>query len=473
MITIDAALTESTPELLAALTRLAAEGRRVTADLIALLAVVAERKVYAIEGYRSLHDFCVQRLLLSESQAYHRIAAALAAWRFPVILERLRDGRLTLTNVALLRQQLTEDNHRQVLSWAERRSKRDVERFVRGLAPLPDVAPSIRKVAERHAGAAVVPTAEDRGRTVPVPEDRDKPCAEVARPGGSPQTGGSTALFAATADRATSSVAAESRRSETSLAPTIAPSPVPPRRADIRPLTPARYSLRLTISEETLEKLRRARDLLGHTVPTGDLAEVLDRALTLLVERLERAKFAARTPKGQSARPSSVPPLPAPPHQPRGTATAAASAENATRSEKEAPCGHSVSLPEPKAVETSGATPAAPKARSRYIPAAVRRAVWERDAGRCAYVGPAGRCGQTRSLEFHHRRPFADGGESTVQVLSLACRLHNRLEAARWFGEDVACAHGRRNTDDDASRPARDSDQSKRGTARAPSGGPG
>jgi 5-methylcytosine-specific restriction endonuclease McrA len=152
--------------------------------------------------------------------------------------------------------------------------------------------------------------------------------------------------------------------------------------------------MRLTISEATHAKLRRAADLLGHTVPGGDLAEVLDRALTLLVDHLERTKYAARRPEGK-AEPSA----PDPP--PRKQATTAR------------------------------------RARSpRYIPAAVRREVWERDSGRCSYVGPAGRCGQTRRLEFHHRQPFAEGGPPTAQNLTLNCVAHNRLEAARWFGED-------------------------------------
>ncbi|MBP7569312.1 MAG: HNH endonuclease [Acidobacteria bacterium] len=72
--------------------------------------------------------------------------------------------------------------------------------------------------------------------------------------------------------------------------------------------------------------------------------------------------------------------------------------------------------------------------RPRYIPAAVRRAVWDRDGARCAYVSPGGtRCGATARLEFHHRVPFAEGGASTVENLALACALHNRMEAARWF----------------------------------------
>ena len=74
------------------------------------------------------------------------------------------------------------------------------------------------------------------------------------------------------------------------------------------------------------------------------------------------------------------------------------------------------------------------------IPAAMRRAVWARDEGRCAYVGHGGRCTQTRRLEFHHRVPFADGGGATIDNLTLRCRAHNGTEARRWSGEEgLAC----------------------------------
>jgi hypothetical protein len=43
---------------------------------------------------------------------------------------------------------------------------------------------------------------------------------------------------------------------------------------------------------------------------------------------------------------------------------------------------------------------------------------------------------QTRRLEVHHRQPFAEGEPPTAQNLTLTCVAHNRLEAARWFGED-------------------------------------
>ena len=57
-----------------------------------------------------------------------------------------------------------------------------------------------------------------------------------------------------------------------------------------------------------------------------------------------------------------------------------------------------------------------------------------RDCGRCRFEGPAGRCGETGRLEFHHVVPYACGGPTVASNLELRCAAHNRYEAERWFG---------------------------------------
>jgi hypothetical protein len=76
--------------------------------------------------------------------------------------------------------------------------------------------------------------------------------------------------------------------------------------------------------------------------------------------------------------------------------------------------------------------------RGRHIPAAVRRAVFERDGQQCTYLDPAGRrCSETRRLEFHHLEPFALGGEHTGANLALRCAAHNALAAEDDFGREM------------------------------------
>ena len=140
--------------------------------------------------------------------------------------------------------------------------------------------------------------------------------------------------------------------------------------------------LHLSLTLETHEKLLRAQALARHAVPDGDLDSILDRALTLLIDDLERRRFA------------------------------------------------SVAAPRPGRGTGSG--------RGRHIPAAVRREVSTRDAGRCAFVGRAGRCRETSFLEFHHVTPYAAGGATTADNIELRCRAHNQHEARVFFGDMLA-----------------------------------
>jgi hypothetical protein len=147
---------------------------------------------------------------------------------------------------------------------------------------------------------------------------------------------------------------------------------LPATRPSITPLAPERFKIQFTISRDGYDTLRRAQDLLRHVVPDGDLAHVLDRALRLLVAHLEKARGGA----------------------PRRSRTARS-----------------------------------PRPGARTIPAAVKRLVWQRDEGRCAYVGTRGRCTETGFLEYHHVVPFARGGAATAGNIQLRCRAHNQHEA--------------------------------------------
>jgi hypothetical protein len=177
---------------------------------------------------------------------------------------------------------------------------------------------------------------------------------------------------------------AQGAATSTAMAPDDAPIVVPAstteppaRPAVVAPLAPERYKVQFTVTRETYDKLRRLQDLLRHTIPNGDPAAIFDRALTLLLKKAERTKLAA-------------------------------------------------------AVRPRVRVPA--KGPSRHIPAAVKREVWARDAGQCAFVGTNGRCTERGFLEFHHVVPFAAGGLATTENIQLRCRGHNGYEAELFFG---------------------------------------
>src|SRR5258706_12210702 len=125
----------SDPDLLARLEALAGKEREASVELVAHLAALDSRKMlYAAQGHGSLFSYCTQALRLSEDAACNRIEAARACRRFPLILELLASGPLTLTSVRLLGKHLTAGNHQHVLSKARDRTRRDIEALVTALA---------------------------------------------------------------------------------------------------------------------------------------------------------------------------------------------------------------------------------------------------------------------------------------------------------------------------------------------------
>ena len=188
----------------------------------------------------------------------------------------------------------------------------------------------------------------------------------------------------------------------------------------LEPLAPGRYHLQLTISREQKDKLERARDLLSHANPEGDLAVVVERALDVLIARLEQRRFG-------HIHPPKPPLMKATPREPlidEGPIRSAPSNEVKNASVPAPP--KPKPKPEPK--------PDAPK--RQHITHWVRRQVVARDGARCAFVGDDGqRCEARAFLQFHHRHPWARGGREGSANLELLCHAHNRLRAEQDFGE--------------------------------------
>jgi hypothetical protein len=251
--------------------------RTSTVTLVAWLAEVEARTLYRAQGFSCLSHYCSQHLGMSTGAANRRIGAAKAALRFPLILERLADGSVSMTNVNLLSPSMTEDNHRLLLDAASHKTRREVESQVAALHP------------EKEEVITVV----------------------------------------------------------------------------------------LRMPRKTFDKMRRAQDLLRHAVPNGNVVEVVDRALSVLITDVHRRKLAQ------------------------------------------------VKRPRPARSVSAG---------SRRVPAAVRRAVSERDENRCAFVGEQGRCTETGMLDFHHVKPVVHGGRATVENIQLRCRAHNQYEAEQDLG---------------------------------------
>ena len=327
----------SDQQLVDQIDRLALVERQATARLVASLAELDARGVYLALGYASLFAYCRARLHLSEHATLNRIEAARAGRAFPVILERLAEGALTLTAIRLLRPLLTPANHQDLIEQARHLGKQEVQALIARLRPQPPVPSTIRKLPALRAVTAAKDAAPLMQHAAIAAEQPVPAPAAVAAPAA--------------------------------------------RRPVVAPLSEEHYRIQVTFTRAAHDKLRRAQALLRHQVPSGDAAAVLERGLDALLKDLMKLKAAAV-------------------ERPR---------------------------------DAGRADPA-----SRHVPATVRRAVWARDGGACAFTAPDGRrCAEAGRLEYHHVVPYAAGGTTTFENLELRCRAHNRYEAEQYFGEGV------------------------------------
>ena len=327
------------PALLHGLASIVSQHRTTTASMLAHIAEVDGRKLYVPAAYDSMHAYCVRELHMSEDMAFKRIQAARAARRFPAIFPAVAAGRLHLTAVVLLAPRLTADTADELLAAATHKTKAEIELLIAERFPRPDLPTVVQ---------AIAPAADEAGLALPlagelVPQLVPEPVVPSTRP--------------------------------------AEPGPMepPPSRGRLVPLAPDRFALQVTISGTAHELLTHARALLGHAVPSGDIAQVIERALEALVQKLEKQKFAnTERPRAQRS-----------------------------------------------------------PANGRHIPAAVRRAVRERDGGQCTFVSENGkRCESRKRLEFDHVEAFARGGQATVSGIRLRCRAHNQYAAECTFGPE-------------------------------------
>ncbi|HKO21237.1 MAG TPA: HNH endonuclease [Candidatus Eisenbacteria bacterium] len=314
--------------LLRDLATLMVRDRMTTAEILAHIAEMDTRRLYAPAGYSSMHAYCVGELKLTEDAAFKRIQAARAARQFPELFQAVADGRLHLIGVCLLAPYLNPSNSSELIRGASDKPRLEIEAWlVDRLAPVP-----------MEFGVGEVATSQ-----VGLPSDAHVGSSQVA-----------------TTQVATSQVSS-------------------PEVATSQPLGINRSETLWVRAKLSRTKLRYAQALLSHALPSGEVDQVLDRALDALIHQLEKRKIGI----------------------------------------------------------TSMPRRARPSAQKRHVPAQVRRTVWDRDGGQCTFVSASGkRCDERRLLEFDHVEPVARGGSATVQNIRLRCRTHNQYEAEREFGTD-------------------------------------
>ncbi|GMR24354.1 MAG: hypothetical protein BMS9Abin37_2886 [Acidobacteriota bacterium] len=314
--------------------------KRNLAKVIAHVAEMSRRKAALQLGYKSLFDYCVLRLHLSEGSVASRIHVANVSIRFPQVLVALSENRLSLTVAGLLAPHLSEDNVDKLLSDCAGMTKNAVREYVVALAPKPVFAPSIRKRPEPKQERKVTPTPS-------------APLHEKTTPQRPPPTSSLNILEPARVDE---------------------------------------FNFRFSADRDFKDKFERLAGVLGVRNAQKHMAEIIEKALDIALEKKDpKKKLERRQARQKQSRPDEI-------------------VENAKKDEP---------------------------AKSRYIPSEVVERVHARAGHRCEYTGPDGtRCTSRTGLHIDHMRPFAIFLDHDERWLRLLCAAHNGLEAGRVYGAD-------------------------------------
>jgi hypothetical protein len=219
-----------------------ASERKLVAYVLAILMEVEERRLHLLTGHSSMFVFCMSALGMSEGKAFRRITAARLAKSYPAILDLVASGAVHLSGLVLLRDHLTPENHAELFAEASGKSKKAIAALLAARAPRPDVPGKIRKLPEPPTPAPML--ALD---APPVPAPRTTQPARV------------------------------------------------------EPLSAASYKVQFTASQTLKDKLERAKNLLSHANPSGDLAVLMDRAMDALIAELEKTRR-AKTKKPRASK---------------------------------------------------------------------------------------------------------------------------------------------------------------------------
>ena len=331
----------STEELDHAAEKLVRAEKRNVALVIAHIAEMSRRKGHVERGYKNLFEYCTRRLNLSEGSVARRIQVANVSRRFPQILVALAENRMSLSVAGLLAPVLTESNVGKLLSDCAGMTKREAEEYVVALRPKAVFAPSIR-----------------RAPSPPV-------------------------LTAPLTVQATSLQPPRPQATPPHPVPRVSPSILEPARPEL-------FNFRFAADRKFKEKFERLAEVLGVENPLQHMAEIMEQALDIALDKKDLKRKRARRLERKSR-----------------------SGDNFRQKTR----------------------PGKIFAKSRYIPSHLRERVHERAGYQCEYRGPDGtRCQSRTGLEIEHERPFALHRSHDERYLRLHCRPHNRLSAERVFG---------------------------------------
>ena len=322
-------------------TLVVAENRNI-AKLIAHIAEMSSRKTALELGYKSLYDYCISRLNLSEGAVPSRIHVANVARRFPQLLVALAERRVSLTVAGLLAPHVSEENVDKLISDCAGKTCKATQEYLVAIKPKPVFEPSIRRRPSAPQPAT--------------PPDKLSPQAPNPQLDATPPKG----------------------------SPTI-----------LQPARPDEFNFRFSADRDFKDKFERLAEVLGVENMQKHMADILEKAIDIALEKKDPKKKLERRHKRDKKREDS--------------------------SKAKSPANEIRKTHEP--------------AKSRYIASEVSERVYARANYRCQYLASDGtRCSARTGLQIEHVRPFGIFRSNDERFLALLCAGHNGLAAERVYG---------------------------------------
>ena len=399
-------------ELVAGLSKLVQQSNSLTAQVLAHLVELDERRLHLELGFSSLFAYCVEGLGMSEGTAGRRVAAARVCRRFPEVFERIARGELHLCALCALAPHLDEQNAAALFDASKDKTRRQIEELLAARFPRPDVREQIRRLPSRAQGLTRFAAREGMSGTIeqalPPSWEREAVCEPQrgAATSASPEIAGIAARYGVARPEIVTELPRRPR----------------PRTRELEPLSADRFGVHFTADAELRELIERARALASHRIPNGDLAGLMKLMAASFVKQEEKRRFGigvnrrrasgeVKASGGEVKASGALEPL----TPPDGAPVLSSTSEAATHVARPTPSG-------------SGK-------HSRYLRVRVRREIHARDGGQCAFVSADGRrCNARGFIQFDHVDPFARNGSSDTPNLRLLCKAHNLLHARKCFG---------------------------------------
>jgi len=331
--------------------------------------------------HRSLWDYCVLGLGIPSAQTWLRTNAMRLIREYPQAIERLRDGRLNLSNLVALRKALTPKRADRLFREVEGKTKKEAAAIA---------AMTIERVAAKSSIKPVKPRVlpvplpivelrlEDEGANEPIPAGEPLPESYLV-------------------------MGVEDVR-------------------DLEPISATQCQLTITAPIQFMRDLEELSQLLSHRVPDGDLSGLVQHAVGKVLGELRKKRGVATPPVATTEEaPADVSPAEEP-----------VAEQPVAEMPPPVPIAPQVDRPYWEALEVEK------RGFARvHIPEPLRRKVWKRAGGVCQGILPNGkRCHSPWQCEIDHIEPVARGGPTTLENLRVLCRRCNQEEERRVFGDD-------------------------------------